>query len=250
MSLIQVNTYNKHIGVEEQDLVIKFAFLVGEDNIWKNINDFSECRDFLGDVVYASHTNTNILGLYGFFYDPKNTGHLDKTSTNLGMKFPTITERDIFLKNYETWAPIFNKDLELSLDGSVTIFENDPTIICVHLDPAWQQTCVSISLLSYILKSLCWYLSDDTNFYEALARIRLEDDKDTKEFAYIKTRYPMFKVLMANINKIINSHSEPSGYDKVVHIGNIHNRSGFFHNIMWTPSDTVAGRFLKSMGVV
>ena len=52
------NVFQKDIGVDVQDLDIKFAFgRKNADGTVENLIDFSICRDFLGDTV-----NSNILG--------------------------------------------------------------------------------------------------------------------------------------------------------------------------------------------
>ena len=57
------------IGVEDQDLVVKFCFAKQtQPELHENMTYWSECRDFMGDAVCAMHDGKE-KSIYGFKYN-------------------------------------------------------------------------------------------------------------------------------------------------------------------------------------
>lgn len=243
-----LQTYNKAIGVETQDLVVKFGFCTEkEPGNYTNLTDLSECRDFLGDTVYANLTNS-IASIYGFNYNPKTNGTLDKDHTTLGISMPTEETRNLFIKNFNHYKQELETLLQNPFNETLYVFDNDNKMLVFKADTFWQQSTVGISLLSYILKCLCWELDTSKDFLSAVVLTthicpHENELRPTKEAGYLIGYEKPLKVLMANIKDIVSKQVQPDGYEVKKHIHVVHNYSGFHFAIRWK-RDTVAGKFL------
>ena len=83
------------IGVEDQDLVVKFCFAKQtQPDLYENMTYWSECRDFMGDVVCAMHDNQT-KEIYGFKYNPE-THPLEVNQCIIGIRFPNAETRNTF----------------------------------------------------------------------------------------------------------------------------------------------------------
>ena len=226
------------IGVEDQDLVVKFCFAKQtQEELYENMTYWSECRDFMGDAVCGMADGKEKY-IYGFKYNPKEKP-LDMNHCIIGMRFPNAETQKTFFENVK-FIEDFMAKFELPYVWSVRKFQGSPKTIAITLNNFWQQTTFNISFITFLLKSICWKLDTTKPLLEAIEESVVEGDYKTKEARYLLNgvKENLLKVL-PNLVKLTNDHKYPHGYDIDKDVGTVHNRSGFNFNCRWTNQGTV-----------
>lgn len=236
------------IAVEGQDLEVEFAFMgpveSGEEETYTNLSYWSVCRDFLGDTICAT-VDKKTVGIYGFSHDGKNNPIIQER-TMLGMKFPNAATLRTFKRNFMKYKPwIVTTVSPARRTMNCFVFEED-LVVMVTADKVWQQTTVGISLLSFILKGLCWSFEENLeNPIDAIASTEKEINKPTKEARYVLGFEKEVTELLKNLKRLTAKHKYVHGWpNQDEHISRVHNNSGFFYAVKWK-QDTVVGKWFK-----
>ena len=242
----KTTVFNKNIGVEGQDLVVKFCFARETiPGLMENTTDWSECRDFMGDAICGMHDG-NVKTIYGFAYDPLQTP-LDTEQCNIGIRFPSKAVRDTFLKNSTHYLDDFLVSAGCSdLLYIVTKLVGSPDTLVLTFDKFWQQTTFNISLLTFVLKSLCWEIAADSDLFDEIQKVR-KNGCETKEGRYLNhdVKQRLRKVL-PHLQELTKAHKYPHGRDfEAVSTNVAHNESGFYYNCRWMFDTTVIGKWVK-----
>ena len=149
------------IGVEQQNLKVQFAHVDLVDGVWTNRSYFSECRDFIGDVLYATEKQCAIC-VYGFQYCPKKNP-INKEKCQIAMEFPSEETKNLFLNNLTMLE-------KLSIDFIPKKVYHDPKLPFVVLvfNNFWNKTIFGMSFLTFILKCLCYELNQEENLLDQI----------------------------------------------------------------------------------
>ena len=231
------------INVEDQDLVVKFCFArQTQPDLYENMTYWSECRDFMGDAVCAIHDNKT-KEIYGFKYNPV-THPLEQTQCIIGIRFPNAETRKTFNSQLERLEE-FATQYKLPFTYYVNKCSGSPNTCVIHMTPFWQKTTFNISLMTFLLKSLCWKLDPDKELLTAIEATTC-DDIPTKEARYLQNNVKSRLVkLLPHLVQLTEQHKYPHGYDIDKDVGTIHNRSGFNFNCRWLGQQTVISDWLK-----
>lgn len=224
------------IGVESQNVVIKFCFAKQtKPDLYENMSYWSECRDFLGDVIYSIYKKEPIQ-IYGFEYNP-NTNPIDTEHTTLGMRFPDTKTLNTFLHNLSN----YNLDVK-----EILYLQKSPQTLVIKLDPSWQKTTLSISYLTFILKCLAYENADNLPLFENI----VTNYPNHKESRYIKS-YGMnltedIERLAKYIEEINTHQPNPHGYitEDYPNIYFVHNYTGFYSVCRWKNPELFASKYL------
>lgn len=231
------------IGVEDQDLVVKFCFAKQtQPELHENMTYWSECRDFMGDAVCAMHDGKE-KSIYGFKYNPV-THPLEFNQCIIGIRFPNAETRKTFdsqLSRIEEFATQY----KLPFKYYINKFKGSPNTRVIHMTPFWQKTTFNISLMTFLLKAICWKLNPDMELLTAIENTTC-NGVPTKEARYLQKDVKQRLVkLLPHLVELTAEHKYPHGYDFDKDVGTIHNRSGFNFNCRWPGMNTVISDWIK-----
>lgn len=139
-----------------QQIAIGFCFAreVGDDT--EMIHDFVVCRDFLGDLVTASHLARDLGTIYSFHADGANTP-IYRSRTCLLIHLPK-GEIDIFEKQFHILNDL-EQDSGLMMSSWQQVKPDKDwkpgDYIKIVGDVDWQMNSLMISIYSHILRCLC-----------------------------------------------------------------------------------------------
>lgn len=230
--------YDKNIAVEDQNLVVKFAHVNTVNGVWTNVTDFSECRDFMGDALYADHTKKN-LKIYGFTCEPL-VRTLAKSSVCIGIEFPSQDVMDIFLKNYPVMMPVE----DVFKDKGVILFP-DKLIAVIKFKALWKKSIFGISYLTFLLKSLCYTLDSNKDLMTQIKESTwINEDSwngekvelPTKEARYARDCFKELQKLPAIIEQIMKKQTTVHGIDDDDPY-NVHHNTGFYSTFKWKKTE-------------
>lgn len=128
----------------------KFSF-VNEISHMEFVEQFPpvKCRDYLGDIVEANATKKKFV-VYGFAWNPEENS-LDPDATKLCIHFDDKNECTRFLENTGVLAKI---ETENDLPPSKYYLHENGSCVVVIGDKFWQSAIWTISLYTYLLRSL------------------------------------------------------------------------------------------------
>jgi hypothetical protein len=199
------------------ELKMAFARIAG-DSV-DRIHHWVKCRDFLGDIIWATDTNTK-KSIYGLTYDPVEDLPIEKDSLTLLLKFPDTKMLDTFFKNQSILDTLEKNNKQPS---SVFYATNDEKIILVKASQFWQQNIPVLSFYTFILKVMCVQYENPVNWLVELPRIK----KNCPETCYIKKLGKNLDILYQNCYNIFKDDHNIHGYPKNTRIDTVHNYSGF-----------------------
>ena len=202
-----------------QSLELKMAFArVAGDSV-DRIHHWVKCRDFLGDVIWATDTNTR-KSIYGLTYDPAEDLPIEKDSLTLLLKFPDSKMLEIFLKNQSILDTLEKNNEQPS---SIFYTTDDKEILLVQTSKFWQQNIPMLSFYTFILKVMCVQYKDQSNWMVELPSI----NKSCPETAYIHKMGNNLDILYKNCYNIFKNDHNIHGYPPKTRIDFVHNYSGF-----------------------
>jgi len=229
---------NRDIGIEDQNLEVEFAHAKIVNGRWTNQSYFSVCRDFMGDCIYATEINKPVE-IYGFYYNPKENP-LYKTKTAVAMKFPDRDVMETFEKNMYTHFPmdgIYNYKLTKDVKQN---------IIVVVLDKLWNKTTFGISYLTFVLKCMCYELTDQAFWLEQIENMTYNrkdhwsgevETLPIKEAGYVKKIKKDLEKLPAVISRVLLEMQNSHGLKGVADTHRVHNNTGFYSSLLWKKTD-------------
>lgn len=208
-----------HLTEIFQSFELKMAFArVAGDSV-DRIHQWVKCRDFLGDVLWATDTNKS-KSIYGLTYDPAEDLPIEKNSLTLLLKFPDTEMLDIFLKNQSILDTLEKNNEQPS---SIFYATDDKEILLVKASPFWQQNIPMLSFYTYILKVMCVPYKNPSNWMVELPSI----NKSCPETYYMKKMGKNLDILYQNCYNIFKDDHQIHGYPPETHIDTVHNHSGF-----------------------
>jgi hypothetical protein len=214
-----------------QAFELKMAFArVAGDSI-DRIHHWIKCRDFLGDIIWATDTNTK-KSIYGLTYDPAEDLPIEKDSLTLLLKFPNSRMLDIFLKNQSILDTLEKNNEQPS---SIFYTTDDKNILLVKASKFWQQNIPMLSFYTFILKVMCVPYKDHSNWVVELPSI----NKACPETRYIQSMGKNLDILYKNCYNIFKDDHNIHGYPKNTKIDIVHNFSGFVSTCSGQPLDYV-----------
>ena len=231
--------YSKGIGVENQTLEVEFAHCRKIDGNWTNQTDFSVCRDFMGDAIYAMEIGKTV-GIYGFSYNPKKTP-LYTNKCVVGVRFPNIGVMNQFILNFS----LLSKMPKIFAVKDMDIFYDD-LIIVLTFNSLWGKSTFAISYLTFLLKCMCYELDHDKDLLNQIETMKFTkknewsdevDEVHIKEAGYLAETKELLaklpKVITKLLKKLPNSHGM---HDPDTHT--VHNNSGFYSTLRWKKNET------------
>ncbi len=214
--------------------------------IWTNQTYWSECRDFMGDAIYAHATEADVY-VYGFSYTP--TYKLPITYSAFGMKFQDEETKNKFVKNF--WRMEDFDCLANTKPAELITFDKDPLTIVVKADKLWNKSMLTVSLYTFLLKC-CIYAIDGTAFFDTVKQSYTtykewdgsKHKRPTNEANYLKKLdinqvYKLIRNIKA-ITKAVPMVHGATIYEKF-HSG-IHHGSGWYSTLYWKQN-----QFYKTM---
>ena len=202
-----------------QSFELKMAFArVAGDSV-DRIHPWVKCRDFLGDVIWATDTNKS-KSIYGLTYDPANDLPIEKDSLTLLLKFPDTKMLDIFLKNQSILDTLEKNNKQPS---SIFYATNDKEILLVKASPFWQQNIPMLSFYTFILKVMCVPYKEPAAWQTELCT----HNKSCPEAYYIEKMGKNLDILYQNCYTIFKDDHHIHGYPPETRIDTVHNYSGF-----------------------
>lgn len=231
LKLLPYTKPTKDLGEIMQALELKMSFAQLKPKTVARIHDWIKCRDFLGDVIYATETGKP-FGIYGFKYDPATDIPIDKNNFNLLLKFPNKKMLDAFMGNM-----IIINDLCKKNKKKLPVVYNtqDELIIVLKSSKYWQLNIPLLSFYTFILKIMCVEYKDPMNWQEELPNLA---PKST-ERGYIKTTKPILDMLINKCYAIFKRCSITGVVGTADY--EIHNYSGFISlcdTSSWMPNNT------------
>jgi len=222
------------IGVEDQSLVVQFAHVAKVNDVWQNQTYFSECRDFMGDAIYATEIN-EAVDIYGFRYDPKeNPLRTDRCS--IGIRFPDKETQQQFSTN----LPML---IKLGIKPSFVSVDYDKLITILSFNKIWLKTTFGVSYLTFLLKCLCYELDPAQDLIDQIEvkTFTYEDSwtgektqRKVKEAGYIQNIKDDLKKLPAVVVKLLMAMPDSHGIlEGKVATYNVHNSTGFYSSLRW-----------------
>lgn len=237
MAKYKQTTYKMPLVEIPQDLNSTMAFVKKlSPTTYTNAHDFVKCRDFLGDAFIALDTKTT-KSIYGFSFN----GKIDTFLTNklhLVMCLPNEDTYSNMLQHLTHLHEIESKVGRIS-KTKLTLLSLDETggkfMVRVEASKFWLKSVFNISLYTFLLKSLGYTLDKTLPFLEAIGntsvvKVRWDNTTyiiSTVEADYIKAVGHKLVKILPYLIKINKDLPTKHGYDTVVDISTLHNRSGF-----------------------
>jgi len=207
----------KDLGEIFQSLELKMSFAQLTDTTVARIHDWIKCRDFLGDVIYATQSG-KAYSIYGFKYDPATDIPIDKNNFNLLLKFPNTKMLDNFMNNMVIVNDLCKKNKKKL---PVVYKTQEPLVIVLQSSKCWQLNIPLLSFYTFILKIMCAKYKDPMNWQEELPE---SAPKSTEKDYILKTK-PYLDMLINKCYDIFKKCDISGVTDKTDHI--LHNYSGF-----------------------
>lgn len=202
-----------------QSLELKMSFArVAGDSV-DRIHHWVKCRDFLGDILWATDTNKK-KSIYGLTYDPAEDLPIEKDSLTLLLKFPNTQMLESFLKNQSILDTLEKNNEQPS---SIFYATDDKEILLVKASPFWQQNIPVLSFYTFILKVMCIPYKDPSNWMVELLSI----NNSCPEANYIRKMGKNLDILWKHCYNIFKDDFNIHGFDTTKNITTIHNYSGF-----------------------
>ena len=233
--------YQKNIGVEDQNLVVKFAHARLVNGKWQNQSDLSECRDFMGDCLYATDKNMAVE-IYGFRFDPKATP-LYKNKLAIAIEFPDAQTRQNFVKNLPHFWP--TQEVFQMLDK--WRLDLDANICVLTFDKLWNKSVFGLSYLTFLLKCMCYELNLKKDLFEQISQMTYEqtctwsgdvDILPIKEAKYVKDTRQYIDKLNPMIEYIMQKQGSVHGIvGTEVNTNHVHNDTGFYSTFKWKKTE-------------
>ena len=220
---MKIIPYKKGAKLAEllQDVKVKMSFAsVSEDGeSVKQLHEWVQCRDFLGDVVLANNSDET-FSVYNFVTSKEKTP-INKENTTLLIKFPSIALKNIFLENYKDILHVYEYGNGTAL--TEVIKTNRPTVLLVKADAFWQSRMFLISFYTYLIK-VCSYKYIYAGNWKGEIR-----GKGTNEANYYNRTERFWDKIFFQLKEIASVSSSPSGWNKLESMSPhaVHDQSGF-----------------------
>lgn len=226
-------TFKNNLAQIVQPFVVLFSYAKKTDDGYTNSTPWFMCRDFLGDIVQAHHTEKQV-SIYGFTAKHDNTPQ-PKTKLELAIKFKLVKDARNFKENIERFRADMEADLKVSL-GKV-IETDDKKVIVMSAPVFWRKTIPAISFYSFLIKCLSYQIPHNQNVWDVVTAAKASA-KDwtgakklipTTESRYVSTLgVDRLNKFMKNIKKICRLTDTPHGWPDNTETIIIHNNSGFY----------------------
>ena len=202
-----------------QSFELKMAFArVAGDSV-DRIHHWVKCRDFLGDVIWATDTNKK-KSIYGLTYNPAEDLPIEKDSLTLLLKFPNTSMLESFLKNQSILDTLEKNNKQ---PNSIFYNTDDKEILLVKASKFWQQNIPMLSFYTFILKVMCVDYENPTNWMVELPK----HYPSSPENNYIQKLGKNLDILYTQCYKIFKTDFNIHGYSATMGIDTVHNYSGF-----------------------
>lgn len=176
----------KQVNLAEifQAVEVKLAFLNKVGREYTQAHATVQCRDFLGDCIWAESVGKRAF-IYSFEFDPTKQ-HLDKDKVRLSLKFPDENTYNLFHTNFKS---VQYKDSLAGVAISKLYKTNQPLTIIVEASKYWQSAQWKISLYTYYLKLACYPNFVATSKPEVDYQNELKIDYELKFLSKVKSKF-------------------------------------------------------------
>ena len=212
-----------------------------------NVHPFVQCRDFMGDVLWANEQKKNIF-IYGFSYKGKTKASLPIKSFHIAIKFPERANLDNFFINYA----LFGNQMENHYGFKLLVdhqADPDKNLLVLEVPTYWKQSIHNLSLLTFIYKCFGYKLDTTKSFTDAVIETTgsaVTWDNVTNTFPSVEAGY--MKSVVGHWSKLLYTVYDMkvdtvSGHPNTVNINTIHNNSGFVSNVKYKIGNQLAVKF-------
>lgn len=214
-----------------------------------NVHPFVQCRDFMGDVLWANQQKKNV-SIYGFSYNGKTKAPLPVKSFHIAIKFPERANLDNFYTNYTIFGCQIENHygIQLTLDHQADLDQN---LLLLEVPTYWKQSNHNLSLLTFIYKCFGYKLDTTKPFTDAvLETTGNELDWNGDKLTYPSVEAGYMKDVVGHWSKLLTSVRDMiadtvSGYQPGTSIDTVHNRSGFVSNVKYANNNQLSIKFHK-----
>lgn len=212
-----------------------------------NVHPFVQCRDFMGDVLWANQQKKNV-SIYGFRYNGKIKAPLPVKSFHIAIKFPERANLDNFYTNYAIFGSQMENHygIQLTLDHQADLDQN---LLLLEVPTYWKQSIHNLSLLTFIYKCFGYKLDTTKPFTEAvLATVGEYVDWDGTKHTYPSVEARYMQSVVGHWSKLLTSVRDMitdtvSGHPANTSTDAVHNRSGFVSNVKYKTGNQLAIKF-------
>jgi len=223
----------RHLCEIYQQVAIRFAFLSGPNDGYKQCHVLAKCRDFLQDAV-RSEVNKGECSIYSFIYKSGVNPPVDlKKMRMLINKGPEATKEfkgamkkaKTLLNHYEDMAGWANT--------SLVEIANDPNMVLFSGPSNWMRSSFLVSMYSLLIRlSYKDFPSFSSNgelikIYKNLVDDYKNKRKSDNDLTYMNTCYNRLHLVIENTSKLFSKKMEDN-YPAEIHINSFHNLGGIF----------------------
>ena len=214
-----------------------------------NVHPFVQCRDFMGDVLWANQQKKNV-SIYGFSYNGKTKAPLPVKSFHIAIKFPERANLDNFYTNYA----IFGSQMENQYGIQLTLYHQadlDQNLLLLEVPTYWKQSNHNLSLLTFIYKCFGYKLDTTNTFTKAVLHTKgLIENWDGTTTGTVSVEAGYMRDVVGHWSKLLTSVRDMvadtvSGYSPGTSTDTVHNRSGFVSNVKYANNNQLSIKFHK-----
>lgn len=205
---------------------IKFAFCNKTEKnnkiIFSAVHPFVKCREYFNELLMINHhKDFQYVPIHGFKYLHEDFP-LDLDGTRIALKFPTIKQKDTFIKHI-SWL---HKVEDVNGVDHTIIHENekDPIILIVEGSKMWMQKCILLNIYTLLLKLCSIGITENTSLVKLFTQFQVQPS----ELTYINLiTIPKFNSILENCTLIADLPTRyVDGSNAIRDTGEVHAFSG------------------------